>query len=1258
MLALSMPSPSLTWIHLSDLHFGHGRTGEMRFDQETVIDAIRDDVRLMAGELGPPDVVFLTGDIAFSASTDEYSDASTWLGSLLGDLKIGPDRLLMVPGNHDVNRKKVSEGSSQEVHDALRLKPAKLFDYLEKEDKMAAIWPKLAAYQQFAEKLDSTTISAAKPFWTRQLDNRLGPVKVIGLNTVLLSFNSDDRPDNLALGLRQLKSAIAESKAKEDASLLLVLQHHPPEWLVDGEGLREGLGKFPNILLCGHVHSPHGLVSTSLDSASRIELVAGAGHMDAGDLGEHAYAWGRLTREGLEYYPRAWRARQRRFLPQPIGTRDDWKGYAPKLGEFVRLPREKLPDLVASWLAKREVAPLPPLAPMKPDALTSFLEDVAARVLGPAPSSPGLPAPPLAGANAILCAFADSLGPIMAPPLRVIWESDAHRRGARLDVGGPARPAATTEMTIGIEDLEPLEPVATSDSLIEVQRSGNRALRIEWSKGREVLWILGAHADRLLPTGAAPQQLGPLFLTLQALLHRQEATDTHLRSLQARINTLISIRPRTARSSFGDARSLLGDLALVTPDCLEMVENVASFALQQVLSAEWPTASERAAELSPLEAALRAALQHVDVCEGAHGPSTSLLSKDRARLRQRVTCALQCVGARLRPEAPLPDEGPHDSAPSSAPDEDHSPEALSMLLMWTQILEVDSLSDERWSHAVGSTIPRLTSYLQGLAHLIETGAPRTDKVKTVPSVRNRLCLWFCLTILRDTLKRGKADTNLRVTLAYVLRESLRFLCFGDRRDYFFLPRRYRESLGSLVVHHAYVILGVPVECRLDWLLRRIGSEEGSRYAGAEHLQHVLETYIAGHFVLSLELAGPGLEGSGKTVATVLASADDDHGDELDPARLRCAFSLAVLYHDVDYLFMPPRVSAARVLSGAVDRKLKTDRELEDELNKLGVTIGGPGKELIEDWIQRLQKLDWITANDEPLKRRFGVKPEKVAPENKTYAHGLMSAWFLYYIFTRSTAGVVSSELARVLRPAVRAVLLHDAADVPVNATLDPVASLLIMCNEMFDWDPERRALPSSFGRSLQVFATDALAPDPMYRSIEIETQHMRLDAKGDLHVAIDVSDEHGWPRIQVYVHDGLQETTSGVFLLWLRKAQNLGRISDGPNGWSPTIVMKSAVPSRQLTNAQVLNQVTENLAHRSLTTVREWLLTNPISTAGKIETAILGASAVRLYSVPIPMDILDEEADKVLRHAQEESELSQGDPPDRGGGSEPESTRA
>ncbi len=83
--AIVSTAKSLTWIHLSDLHFGHGKEAMTRFDQKLVTDKIIRDAELVAGELGPPDVVFLTGEIAFSASAEkEYAAAEEWLSERFG----------------------------------------------------------------------------------------------------------------------------------------------------------------------------------------------------------------------------------------------------------------------------------------------------------------------------------------------------------------------------------------------------------------------------------------------------------------------------------------------------------------------------------------------------------------------------------------------------------------------------------------------------------------------------------------------------------------------------------------------------------------------------------------------------------------------------------------------------------------------------------------------------------------------------------------------------------------------------------------------------------------------------------------------------------------------------------------------------------------------------------------------------------------------------------------------------------------------
>ena len=47
----------------------------------------------------------VTGDIAKTGREEEYAIAGAFFGGLLATLEIDPERLFIVPGNHDVNRK-------------------------------------------------------------------------------------------------------------------------------------------------------------------------------------------------------------------------------------------------------------------------------------------------------------------------------------------------------------------------------------------------------------------------------------------------------------------------------------------------------------------------------------------------------------------------------------------------------------------------------------------------------------------------------------------------------------------------------------------------------------------------------------------------------------------------------------------------------------------------------------------------------------------------------------------------------------------------------------------------------------------------------------------------------------------------------------------------------------------------------------------------------------------------------------------------
>lgn len=72
-----MTAPSITWLHLSDLHRG----GKEARDWPTVQAAFERDLQHMSSRvLSPPDLVLFTGDLAFRGDPGEYRLVAELLG--------------------------------------------------------------------------------------------------------------------------------------------------------------------------------------------------------------------------------------------------------------------------------------------------------------------------------------------------------------------------------------------------------------------------------------------------------------------------------------------------------------------------------------------------------------------------------------------------------------------------------------------------------------------------------------------------------------------------------------------------------------------------------------------------------------------------------------------------------------------------------------------------------------------------------------------------------------------------------------------------------------------------------------------------------------------------------------------------------------------------------------------------------------------------------------------------------------------------
>ena len=112
-------------LHLSDIHF----KAETTWDADPVL---RDLARFIKreGEDGmAPDLVAITGDIAHAGTAEEYALARAWIEKQLWPAlpdSLPRDRLLLVPGNHDVDRSKVdivARATQRACHPAINNRP-------------------------------------------------------------------------------------------------------------------------------------------------------------------------------------------------------------------------------------------------------------------------------------------------------------------------------------------------------------------------------------------------------------------------------------------------------------------------------------------------------------------------------------------------------------------------------------------------------------------------------------------------------------------------------------------------------------------------------------------------------------------------------------------------------------------------------------------------------------------------------------------------------------------------------------------------------------------------------------------------------------------------------------------------------------------------------------------------------------------------------------------------------------------------------
>ena len=301
--------PTIAWLHLSDWH----QSGS-EFQRVKVRDTLLTDLRARA-ELDPRlqqlSFAVFSGDVAFSGRAAEYQAArSELLTPALSVSGVSADRLVVVPGNHDVDRGALDylAGDLLAQFTDGNLLAAALAD---SRARRMLLEP-FTEYRDFARSVSPFDTTEHPAFGFTRVFHESGlEIQIIGLNSALFSGQSHDANGEVADEGKLLVGApqyYAHLTAASAADIRIAVLHHPLTWLAQWErvDLRRALIESCDFVLHGHEHVPNiELVASPAGEAVIIPAGAAFHH----DLTQYSHSYN-LTlldtdaRQGTTYFRR------------------------------------------------------------------------------------------------------------------------------------------------------------------------------------------------------------------------------------------------------------------------------------------------------------------------------------------------------------------------------------------------------------------------------------------------------------------------------------------------------------------------------------------------------------------------------------------------------------------------------------------------------------------------------------------------------------------------------------------------------------------------------------------------------------------------------------------------------------------------------------------------------------------------------------------------------------------------------------------
>jgi predicted phosphodiesterase len=260
-------------LHLSDFHF---KTDNV--SQDIVLSSLSKQIQTICNTEDKPNMLIITGDIAFSGKTEEYLLAKEFINKVAQYCNINIDNIFIIPGNHDVDRKKIGKGQIDWWYNFKD--DSALIDVLSSDQSFPIIKSKTDAYYEFLKEFMSGKTEIGKygeyvtqlPFGNGGLS-----LKIIGLNSSIFCGYDGDDQKKLALGLPQVTKC--GDQIDNLSEIIITCVHHPFDCFHTCEKPSLAvIQRFSDIILSGHVHEANNSFHQGGNTGDTIFITSGSAY--------------------------------------------------------------------------------------------------------------------------------------------------------------------------------------------------------------------------------------------------------------------------------------------------------------------------------------------------------------------------------------------------------------------------------------------------------------------------------------------------------------------------------------------------------------------------------------------------------------------------------------------------------------------------------------------------------------------------------------------------------------------------------------------------------------------------------------------------------------------------------------------------------------------------------------------------------------------------------------------------------------------